>query len=160
MPGSLLTKLLRLFRRTRRDESGVSAVEFSLLAPFMVLGVFSTVDAGMAVYDKMMISQVLRAGSHAAIAGEAVADVRTILEATAADNFTVATGAPNAGELALDVVQYCNCPDNLGIVVACGTPCDGGGNPTQFYELSASLLFDGVMLPSFTLDGEMSVIAQ
>ena len=153
-------RLSRLFRRNAENESGLSAVEFALLAPFMVVGVFSTVDAGMAIYDKMMISQVLRAGSQAAITGDNVADVLTILEATAADNFTVTNGAAAPGELAVDVIQYCVCPDDFTAQVACTATCTGGGTPNQFYDLSASLQFDGVMLPGFTLDGEMSVMAQ
>ena len=38
--------------------AGVSAVEFAVLAPFLVVGTLSTIDAGMAVYEKMMIGQV------------------------------------------------------------------------------------------------------
>jgi Flp pilus assembly protein TadG len=136
-------------------------VEFSLLAPFMVVGGLSTVDAGMAIYDKMMISQVLRAGSHSAIAAESVADVRSILETTAADNFTVAAGDPAPpGELALDVTEFCACPEALGTEVACTATCADGVTPTRFYDLTASLEFNGVMLPNFTLAGEMSVMAQ
>lgn len=160
MPVSLARKASQLIHRNARDETGLSAVEFSLLAPFMVVGALSTIDAGQAVYDKMMISQVLRAGSHSAIAGDSVADVRTILEATAGDNFAISNGAPVAGELAVDVTQYCSCPDNLALVVACGDPCVGGGSPNRFYDLTASIQFDGVMLPAFTLNGEMSVMAQ
>ena len=152
----LRTRLKRLLN----CQSGLSAVEFSLLAPFMVVGALSTVDAGMAVYDKMMMSQVLRAGSHSAIADSTVADVRSILETTAADNFTVAQGDPAPGELAVDVVQYCICANDTSVRVACTATCTGGGSPNQFYELSANMEFNGVMLPNFTLAGEMSVMAQ
>lgn len=160
MPATPLKSIRSLVRRAAACTAGVSAVEFSLLAPFMVVGAISTVDAGMAVYDKMMISQVLRAGSHSAIAAENVDDVRTILEATAADNFTVAAGDPAPGELALDVTQYCACPEALATEVACTATCADDVTPTRFYDLTASLEFNGVMLPNFTLAGEMSVMAQ
>ena len=153
-------RIIPLLRRLATCQAGVSAVEFSLLAPFMTIGALSTVDAGMAVYDKMMITQVLRAGSHSAIGTSSVAEVQAILEATAADNFTVAQGTAMPGELSLGVTQYCVCPDDMATVVACTTTCNGGSDPAQFYDLTASLEFDGVMLPGFTLSGEMKVIAQ
>ncbi|MFK7945904.1 MAG: TadE/TadG family type IV pilus assembly protein [Paracoccaceae bacterium] len=152
--------LIPLIRRFIGCQAGVSAVEFSLLAPFMTIGAISTVDAGMAVYDKMMITQVLRAGSHAAIGASSVAEVRAILEATAGDNFTVAQGTAQPGELTLGVAQYCVCPDNLNVEVTCTSTCTGGINPNQFYDLTATMDFDAVMLPGFTLSGEMKVIAQ
>jgi pilus assembly protein CpaE len=153
-------RLSSLFTRAAGCERGVSAVEFSLLSPVLVLGAFATVDAGMAVYDKMMISQVLRAGAHSAIAAETESSVLTILRDTAADNFTVATGAPAAGELSLAVNSYCACPDALTTAVACTATCTGAVPPSQFYDISASMEFDGVLLPNFTLDGEMVVLAQ
>lgn len=152
-------RLSSLFTRAAQCDRGVSAVEFSLLSPVLVLGAFATVDAGMAVYDKMMISQVLRAGAHSAIAAETEASVLTILQDTAADNFTVASGAPAPGELSLAVNSYCACPEAFGTAVACTTSCAGSVAPSQFYDISASMEFDGVLLPNFTLNGEMVVLA-
>lgn len=141
-------------------ERGVSAVEFALLAPFLVVGVFSTVDAGMAVYDKMMITQVLRAGAHSAIGAQSEAAVLTILQDTAADNFTVVAGTPGAGELGVSVNSYCICPEAMATPVDCTAACTAGASPNEFYDLAATLEFDGVMLPAFTLSGEIAVIAQ
>lgn len=150
-----------LLRRVLRCQVGVSAVEFSLLAPVMTVGAISTVDAGMAVYDKMMMTQVLRSGAQSAIGSSSVAEVQTILEATAGDNFTVAQGGTAApGELLLGVNQYCVCPEAMTTPVACTATCTGGVTPNQFYDLTATLDFSGVMLPAFTLSGEMTVMAQ
>ena len=151
---------VRLWRGVLNCTSGISAVEFSLLAPFMVVGAFSTVDVGRAIYDKMMINQVLRSGAHSAIAAQSEAAVRQILEDTASDNFTVAAGAPGPGELSISVSSYCVCPLDLNTQVDCSTICVPSLEPTQFYDLSAQLIFDGVMLPDITLSGEMSVLAQ
>ena len=142
-----------------RDRRGVSAVEFSLLAPFLVMGAISTIDAGMAVYDKMMITQVLRSGAHTAIAAESEAQMRAILEATAQDNFTVAQGAPNIGELAVNVTSYCVCPEATGTPVSCTTTCTGGTLPNEFYQLSADMEFDSILLPNFNLSNSLDVIA-
>lgn len=156
-----MMSLKALLGRLAKCQRGVSAVEFSLLAPFMTIGALSTVDAGMAVYDKMMMTQVLRAGSQSAIGASSLAEVQQILTATAADNFTVAAGGANQpGELALGVTQYCVCPNNLTVVINCSDPCGGLSDPLQFYDLTASIEFDGVILPGFTLSGEMKVAAQ
>ena len=152
--------IARLWRRLWRCTSGLSAVEFSLLAPFMVVGAFSTVDVGRAVYDKMMINQVLRSGAHIAIAAQSEAAVQQILQDTASDNFTVAAGSPAPGELSISVSSYCVCPLDLNTEVDCNTICVPSLSPTQFYDLSAVLEFQGVMLPNITLSGEMSVLAQ
>lgn len=151
-----LDDLKRLFRR----EDGVSAVEFSLLAPFLVIGGISTVDAGMAVYDKMMITQVLRAGAHSAISAESEAAMLTILEQTAGDNFTLADDTPEIGELSVDVISYCVCPSDMTTQVDCTTVCTGGVDTSEFYRLSAVTEFDSVVLPNFTLSGSIDVIAQ
>ncbi|MEM9588941.1 MAG: TadE/TadG family type IV pilus assembly protein [Planctomycetota bacterium] len=70
-----LSRIIMRAKDLAQDKRGVSAVEFSLLAPFLVMGAISTVDAGMAVYDKMMITQVLRSGAHSAIAAESEAQM-------------------------------------------------------------------------------------
>ena len=147
-------------RRLIADVQGASAVEFSLIAPFLVLGAFSTVDAGMAVYDKMMITQAMRAGAQSAIAAEDAATVQAVVETTASENFTVASGAANPGELSVSVGSYCACADDLSTTVNCLNVCPSGGSPHQFYDLAATLEFDGVILPNFTLSGEMTVLAQ
>lgn len=155
-----LSHIVSQARDLVRDKRGVSAVEFSLLAPFLVMGAISTVDAGMAVYDKMMITQVLRSGAHSAIAAESEAQMLAILEATAQDNFTLAQGTPNQGELALGVNSYCVCPEATGTQVSCVTTCTGGSTPNEFYQLSAELEFDSILLPNFNLNGSLDVISQ
>ena len=154
MHASARTLLCRLIGSDR----GVSAVEFSLLAPVFVIGSLSAVDAGMAIYEKMMISQVLRSGAHGAINAESEAVVMDILEATAADNFTVVQGPPGAGQLGITVTGYCICPENTGAQVACDTNC-ADGDPDEFYQMVAVKEFTAIMLPDFTLTGTIDVIA-
>ncbi|MEM7190116.1 MAG: TadE/TadG family type IV pilus assembly protein [Pseudomonadota bacterium] len=147
----------RLFRR----EDGISAVEFSLLSPVIVVGALMTADAGMAVYEKMMITQTLRSGAHSAIAAKSEASVLSILSATAGDNFTVVESAtPGVNELGVQVSSYCICASDTSVQVACNTTCTGGTSPNQFYRLEAVKDFTGVMLPDFTLSGSIDVIAQ
>ncbi|MEM7424357.1 MAG: TadE/TadG family type IV pilus assembly protein [Pseudomonadota bacterium] len=157
---SILRRFTRSLRRTARDERGVSAVEFSLVAPLLVFGTIMTVDAGLAIYDKMMIGQVLRSGAQTAIAAQSQTEVRAILEATASDNFTVAAGPPTGDELSIGVSGYCVCPSDTSVQVACTASCTGGSSPLEFYQLSATKTYTGILLPAFTLDGTMDVLAQ
>lgn len=155
-----LIKTPKWLEKLTRCQRGVSAVEFSLIAPFLVIGGISTVDAGMAIYDKMMLTQVLRAGAHSAIGAESEASMLAMLEATAGDNFTLAQGQPNAGELAVDVNSYCVCPDDTSTQISCNTVCTGGITPNEFYSLTANIDFDGIILPNFSLSSSIDVIAQ
>ena len=154
------TGLRRRLAALLRDTAGVSAVEFSLLTPVIVVGTLMTTDAGMAVYEKMMITQALRSGAHSAIAAKDEGTVLTILTTTASDNFTVVEGTPADDELGVSVTSYCVCPEDMAVQVACTSTCTGGGAPNQFYRISATKEFDGVMLPDFTLSGTIDVIAQ
>lgn len=154
------TALMSRLRRIWRDRRGISAVEFSLISPVLVLGSFATVDAGMAVYEEMMIANTLRSGAHLAIASSDEAQVLAVLQAVAAENFSVASGAPADGELVASVNSYCVCPSDGSTQVVCTTTCSGGAPAQQFYALSASKQFDGILLPGFTLSGAIDVMAQ
>jgi Flp pilus assembly protein TadG len=50
-------------RRTRRDESGVAAIEFALLLPFLALLVFGTVDVGRAYLIHEQMKNAAREGA-------------------------------------------------------------------------------------------------
>jgi pilus assembly protein CpaE len=147
-------------RALLRCTLGVSAVEFAILSPLLVLGAFGMADTGMAVYERMMINQVLRAGAQPALQGANETVVRTVLEQTAAENFTVAEGEATGDELALDVETSCACPGDAVPGAGCATVCESGSAAFRFYRLSASKTFQGVMLPAFTLSGSLEVMQQ
>ncbi len=155
-PGRILTRVRSVLGR----ENGISAVEFALLSPILVLGSFATVDAGMAVYEEMMISNTLRSGAHLAISADSEAQILSVLQAVAAENFTVASDTPVAGELSASVDSYCICPTDGTAEVSCSTTCSNGSGPQEFYTLSASKEFVGIILPDFTLSGTIDVLAQ
>lgn len=149
-----------LLARLRRSTGGVSAVEFAIVAPFLVMGTFTMVDVGMAVYEKMMINQVLRAGAQPAFEGADEGEVLSVLEQTASDNFSVAGGDAQGDELALDVTSYCACPGGAVVQVACTSVCGSGAEAFRFYRLTAAKTFQGIMLPEFTLSGALEVMSQ
>jgi pilus assembly protein CpaE len=147
--------------RLLRCTAGVSAVEFALVAPVLVIGAFSTADAGMAVHERMMIGQALRAGAQLAMAGASETDIREALQSVAAENFTVAwDGTPADDTLVLEVASYCICPGETIQQVDCATSCDSGASATRVYRLSASKTFQGVMLPDFPVSAAVAVLAE
>ena len=151
--GGVLARLLRCV-------AGVSAVEFAIVAPVLVLGTFGMVDTGMAIYQRMMMNQVLRAGAQPALQGANETVVLSVLEATAAENFTVAEGDAAGDELELDVQTSCACPGEASVGAACGTVCDSGSPALRFYRMTAGKTFQGVMLPEFTLFYSLEVMQQ
>jgi pilus assembly protein CpaE len=149
-----------LLARLRRCTRGVSAVEFAIVSPLLVLGAFGVADTGTAIYERMMINQVLRAGAQPALQGANETVVRTVLEAAARENFTVADGDATGDELELDIQTSCAC---LGAAVAeasCGATCDSGQPAFRLYRLTASKTYQGILLPEFTLAGALEVVQQ
>ncbi|MHA6287514.1 TadE/TadG family type IV pilus assembly protein [Maricaulis sp. CAU 1757] len=57
----MTSALTRLLRRLRRDRSGVSAVEFALIAPFMILLYLGAVDLNLALSIDRKITSVASA---------------------------------------------------------------------------------------------------
>lgn len=156
--GSLVAQVTKL-PGAIRDRRGVSAVEFALIAPVLVIGGFATVDAGMAVYEEMMITQALRSGAHLAISAQSEAQILNIVNVVASESFQVAQGSASPGELSTAVTGYCVCPEATAAQVACNATCTGGSAPTQLYTLSATKQFIGIMLPQMTLSGSIDVVA-
>lgn len=152
-----LARRVSILLRMCLDRRGVSAVEFSLIAPVLVIGSFATVDAGMAVYEEMMITQALRSGVHLAITAESEAQILNIVNAVASEYFQVAQGSPSPGELSTDITTYCVCAN--GAQTSCSATCTGGTPPTPLYTISASKQFIGILLPQMTLSGSVDVVA-
>ena len=101
----------RMLRRLLRTHDGVSAVEFALLAPVLVVGSLSTVDAGRAVYQKMTIEQALRAGAQLAIAGKGESAIRNALEMVAGENFPSMMAPPAAMRLPSGLAAIAAAPE-------------------------------------------------
>ncbi|HUF57609.1 MAG TPA: TadE/TadG family type IV pilus assembly protein [Thermohalobaculum sp.] len=138
-------------RRFVRDEHGVSAIEFALLAPFLFFAAAATLDLGLALYERMTMDRLLRGGAQAAMSDPGAAAVRTVVEASAEDDF-----APGV-EFTLTVERYCACPADTGVAVVCTNPCADGGAPGIFYRLEGAREYPGMVLPAMALEAEAKV---
>jgi pilus assembly protein CpaE len=149
------------FGRVLRCAAGVSAIEFALVAPVLVIGAFSTADVGMAVHERMMIGQALRAGAQLAMTGASDADIREALQSVAAENFAASwEGTAEQDSLVLDVESYCICPGETIEEVDCAVTCDAGASARRVIRLSARKMFHGVMLPEFPISASVDVLAE
>jgi Flp pilus assembly protein TadG len=120
-------------RRRRRDE-GSSAVEFALVAPFLILMVVGTVDYGFASYQRMAAQHAAQVGAQqAALHGfDQTAIVNAVEGATVAAHIS-ATPLPS---------QSCGCVDGTTFTTAaCGTKCADGSNAGTYVSVSARVVY-------------------
>lgn len=52
---------------SRKKQKGVAAVEFAIVLPILLLVIFATVELGVALYDKAVITNASREGARAGI---------------------------------------------------------------------------------------------
>ena len=142
----------------RRDDKGVAAMEFGLVAPILFFGLLSAVDIGLAVNERMEVNHVLRAGAEAAMNSSDEDVVLGIMAATAGQNMTPSIdGNGDAGDLSLTVNQYCGCPDATEVEVACTTICPGDVPTFVYYQLDGSKTYTGMFLPNISFAPSLRV---
>jgi len=104
-----------------RDDSGVAAIEFALVAPLLIALVMAIIDIGMATYAKREAHAAAQAGAQfSLIAGWEPADI----EAVAAGSSTLA-----APLITVERVWACSQPTGLSFVAE-GSSCGSGGAGT------------------------------
>jgi Flp pilus assembly pilin Flp len=104
----MLRPLASRFRRLRRDSSGVSMVEFGLLAPFLGLLVAGMIDLGQGLSERFTLQQAVNRGLemlHSA-APEAGADESTIDYSFVRTEAAAAAGVP-VGQVTME--QWLEC---------------------------------------------------
>lgn len=141
-------------------QSGLSAIEFALIAPIFVIGFVMMADIGFAAHQRMTIDHVLRTGAQSAMMDPGAGTVLTVLEITAADHFSVGSSTATGGKPPLTFAseRYCVCPGDHGSRVACSTICTGTAPATlAFYSLSASSIYTGMLIPNLTFNPALEV---
>ncbi len=126
------------------SESGVAAVEFSLIAPILIASVLTMADLGFAIHERFEIDQVLRNGAQRAVTDPGAAKVAAVLKLV---------DATSEGQSSTDftVNRFCACADTPGTETTCSTTC-AGDNPTSiFYSLTGTKSFSGFLLPVQTV---------
>jgi len=142
-----------------RGEDGFSAVEFAIVAPFLVIGLLSMVDIGLAVFQRMTMDHVVRSGVQSAMADQGTDKVRRTLEASAAEHFTLGGVTPVGGKppITLSVSRYCVCPETPTTQTACSTVCPSRKPTLAFYSLGATGRYSGSFMPDIALNPTVEV---
>lgn len=151
--------------RLLRDQTGVSALEFSLLAPIILLGTLSVADLAFLAHQRMAIDQVLRAGAQQAMLDKSTSptaeDVIKVLNFMAnSGNFAVGSTVPvkEKPPLIVNASRYCVCPDAIeGPHVACSTICTGSKPTLAFYSIRAQSKSSNMFLPDFSFEPQIRV---
>ena len=94
-----MTQVLASLRRTHHDETGVTAVEFSLLVLPLCLLVFGVVDFGLGIWTYNNLSQAVNQGAREAIVRGAGSTLGTPLDAGNNGSFSCSSPPP-AGSIA------------------------------------------------------------
>lgn len=128
-----------------RSESGNSALEFAMTAPFLIIALVMMLDVGVAVGARMEIDRNVRAGVQAAMSQ--INDPNTIRD------FVLASAA-GTGNISVNVNKTCSCGSTA---TPCNTWCSAQVPPSVFVNISAILPYSGLLLPSFQLESETHV---
>ena len=140
----------KLLKRFRRDQRGVAAIEFALIAPlFAILGV-STADIGFAANARMDMDQSLRSAVQMSLSAN-IRDAAQLKKAVQ-QSFSGQSPAPT-----VTAASTCECP-NGGSNVDCYAACDANGTaPSIYVDLNMQKLYNGIFLPDMNLQSKMTV---
>jgi Flp pilus assembly protein TadG len=112
--------------------AGTAAIEFGLVAPFLLILLAGTVEIGFSVWQAMQVQAAAEAGAGYAIkhGWNASAISTAVVNATAATNIT-ASPAP---------FEFCGCPATSGVTtVVCTATCTGDSAPSVYVKVGASM---------------------
>ena len=127
------------------DERGVSAVEFALTVPVLLISLLGVVDVGTAVYKRADMESALRSGVQYFMNGGE--DLPT------AQNVVINSWTTKPSTVTVVADRLCLCGTT---VASCNAACSGGTTPTTYNRIQATALFPGILMDD-TYAAEQSV---
>ena len=112
--------------------AGTAAIEFGLIAPFLLILLAGTIEIGFTIWQQMAVYAAAEAGAGYAIKNgwNATAISSAVVNATDETSIT-ANPAP---------IEFCGCPAASGITtVSCTSTCTGGVTPSLYVKVSAAI---------------------
>ena len=126
---SKLQHLLFRGRSIRRDERGVTAIEFAIIGPILIGMFISIVDLGLGLYNQIQLANAAQAGADYAM--------QKGYDATAMT--TVAQAATRLTGLTVTTSQFCGCPSSTGVTVtSCSSNCSDGLTAGTFAQITTT----------------------
>ena len=135
----------RFLQRFAQDERGVSAIEFALTVPILLVSLLGVVDVGNVVYQRSDMESALRAGVQYFMNGGD--DLSKAEEVVNASWTTKPDGTTVAAE------TFCLCAN---VEHACNTVCDDDTYPASYNRINASATFPGILMDD-SYDASQSV---
>lgn len=130
---------MAILKRRRNPQAGTAAIEFGIVAPFLLVLLAGIVELGSAAHDAMQVQDAAEAG--ALYAGKYGWDAAGISAAvTSATNETTISATPAP-------LLFCGCPSAGGVatVVCTTTTCPDGSTPSQYARVSASMPYTPIL---------------
>lgn len=159
-----MTRLLGSVADLRKSDDGSSAIEFGLIAPILFFSLLATIDIGMAVNERMIVDQSLRAGAEQAMYDPGAATVKTVATNAARHAFKVDGSGGSLGDMSINVQEFCACPSLTSAQVACNAICttDAGGStaPYKYYSLAGEKTYDSIIIPAMTFNSSLTVMVR
>jgi Flp pilus assembly protein TadG len=125
----MISRLLRF----RADQTGVSAVEFSLVAPVLVAMVIATIEGGLLTMRSYDMRAALNAGAQYVMQGGT--------STTAAKAVVMSAWSKKSSDATASVSQSCKCGTTAN---ACSTLCADGTVPMSYFAFSAQMTSKGI----------------
>jgi Flp pilus assembly protein TadG len=122
-------------KKFAKDERGVSAVEFALTAPVLMVSVLGVVDIGNIVYQRSDMESALRSGIQYFMNG---GDNLSRAEAVVNQAWTT---KPDTVTVVAD--RFCLCDTTPH---ACNVLCDDDTYPASYNRLRATATFPGILM--------------
>ncbi|TCS64019.1 TadE/TadG family type IV pilus assembly protein [Varunaivibrio sulfuroxidans] len=118
------------------DTAGVSAIEFALIAPVLMILMLGMFDYAVLIFHKMELVGAVRSGAQYALidSSATTAIAQTVINST---------NLP-ANTLSVTVTNFCECPDGSSLV--CGGTC-AAGNVHYYTRVAGSYDYTPIFLP-------------
>jgi len=156
-----------------RDETGVSAIEFALVAPIFCFILVGVLEFGNLLFQRFELDAALAAGANYALvkaddvtaagAPTLAANIEKVINAkwgkgwadstvtiNNGSSVTTTSGTTTAGGTAANA-SSCYCPSGSakslvwGAAVACGAACTGGGEAGKFVLINLSMPYTPIL---------------
>ena len=139
----------RAARALARDEAGVSAIEFGLVAPMIFFSLLAMFDVGIALRERIQLDHVLRSGAQTAMRDAGKIAVLDTLRRTVCEAGEIYPDCKNLARISFtpEPDPYCICPTTGVKDTTCTATC--AVRPQKFYELSAAMSYEGIFMPQF-----------
>jgi Flp pilus assembly protein TadG len=138
--------------RLLRQPSGNAAIEFALIAPFLMAVLIGVVDLGTALYKRMEVVNAAHAGAqYAVVKGwDSTAIQNAVTAATSLASIS-ASPAP---------MKSCGCANGMAIAIAtCGSACPSGAVASTYVTVSAQAPYTPLFIQPW-LGGPTTLTAQ